>query len=155
MAESPRLMGRNGRLWREYVRGATQEELAERHSMSQAAVSAAIAAVRDSIPMKEREALIKEEIDLFRMLRSEVLELWDQDAPDLVSNGRIMEGIKDHGGRLTALARAESLSARMHKLLGIEAAAKVDLTMQGEEEAARRAAADALTELHGGTSDAA
>lgn len=153
MAESVRLMGRNGRIWRDYVRGKTQEEIAEKYEITQASVSNAIAQVRDSIPVIEREALIKEEIDLFRHLRDQVLELWDADAPNLVSNGRVMDGIKDHAGRLAALARAESLSARLHRITGIEATQKVDLTMNGEEEAARKAAADAIAHLHGGDTE--
>lgn len=150
MAESVHLMGRNGEIWRAYVRGKTQEEIAEKYGLTQPAVSNAISRVRDSIPQVEREQLIKEEIDLFRHLRDKVLELWDADAPNLVSNGRVMDGIKDHGGRLAALARAESLSARLHRITGIEATQKVDLTMSGEEEAARKAAADAISHLHGG-----
>jgi DNA-binding CsgD family transcriptional regulator len=150
MAESVRLMGRNGRIWRDYVRGKTQEDIAQKYDLDQSTVSNAIANVRDSIPVLEREALVKEEIDLFRHLRDQVLELWDADAPNLVSNGREIKGIKDHGGRLAALARAESLSARLHRITGIEATQKVDLTLQGEEEAARRQAAEAVTYLHGG-----
>lgn len=149
--EEPRLAGRNGEIWRAYCRGATQAALAEEFGISQQRVSQIIAEVRDSIPMEERESTLKQEIDLLRDLRRDVLSLWDADAPNLVSNGRVIEGVKDHGGRLAALARAESLTARLHKITGIEAAQKVDLSVQGEEEAARRAAADALAHLHGGT----
>lgn len=151
--EEPRLAGRNGSIWRAYCRGTTQAALSEKHGISQQRVSQIIAEVRDAIPLEERDLILKQEIDLLRALREEVLELWDADAPDLVSNGRLMEGIKDHGGRLAALARAESITARLHKITGVEAAQKVDLSMQGEEEAARRAAADAMTHLHGGTDE--
>jgi transcriptional regulator with XRE-family HTH domain len=149
--EEPRLAGRNGKIWRAYCRGKTQAALAEEFGISQQRVSQIVSDVRDAIPMQEREAILKQEIDLLSDLRSAVLDLWDQDAPNLVSNGRVIEGVKDHSGRLAALARAESLTARLHKITGIEAAQKVDLSMQGEEEAARRAAADALAHLHGGT----
>jgi hypothetical protein len=146
-----RLEGRNGAIWRAYCRGATQEALAEEHGISQPRVSQIIAEVRDSIPMEEREGLLKREIDLLNDLRRDVLSLWDADAPNLVSNGRVIDGVKDHSGRLAALSAAERLTARLHKITGIEAAQKVDLSMQGEEEAARKAAADALAHLHGGT----
>ncbi len=149
MAESARLMGRNGDIWRWYVRGMTQEDIAKKFDVSQATVSSAIAAVRDSIPQQERDALLKEEIDFLRAMRVELLELWDADAPDLVSNGRVMEGIKDHTGRLAAAARIESYSTRLHKLLGLEASQKIELNV-GEEAAAQRAAAEAATYLHGG-----
>lgn len=148
---NPALAGRNGQIWKLYCRGKTQEALAEIFQLSQAQISRIIADVRDSIPIEERDSLVKQETDLLRELRAEVLELWDQDAPDLVSNGRLMEGIKDHGGRLAALARAESLTARLHRVMGIDAPAKLDLNLGGEEEATRKAAADAVVQLHGGT----
>lgn len=148
---NPALAGRNGRIWKEYCRGATQEELAEKYELTQPRISQIIAEVRDSIPLDERDALVKQETDLLRDLRREVLELWDADAPDLVSNGRVIEGTKDHGGRLAALAAADRLTARLHRVLGIDAAQKLDLTLPGEIAAAQKAAAEAITELHGGT----
>ena len=152
MAESTdRLAGRNGAIWRAYCRGATQEKIAEKHGISQARVSQIVNEVRDAIPIEERDALVKREVDFLAGLRDEVMELWDADAPDLVSNGRVIEGIKDHGGRLAALARAESLTARLHRVLGLDAPAKLDLSLVGEEEATRRDAAEALARLHGGT----
>jgi transcriptional regulator with XRE-family HTH domain len=129
----------------------TQEALAEKFEISQQRVSQIVNAVRESIPAEERADLVKQEADLLRDLRAAVLELWDTEAPDLVSNGRLMEGIKDHSGRLAALARAESLTARLHRMAGLDAPAKLDLTLQGEEEATRRDAAEALARLHGGT----
>jgi hypothetical protein len=151
----PRLAGRNGEIWRKFCRGRTQSALAEEYGISQARVSQIIAEVRDGIPTEERENVLKAEIDLLRQLRDEVLNLWDADPNKAyAANGRELEGVVDHGGRLAALARAESITARLHKITGIEASQKVDLTLQGEEEAARRAAADAIAELHGGTDDA-
>jgi predicted transcriptional regulator len=148
---NPSLAGRNGRIWKLYCRGQTQEALAAAFDLSQARISQIIAEVRDSIPIEERDTLVKQETDLLRDLRSEVLELWDAEAPELVSNGRVIEGIKDHGGRLAALARAESLTARLHRVMGIDAPAKLDLNLGGEEAAAQKAAADAAAHLHGGT----
>jgi len=148
---NPALAGRNGRIWKLYCRGRTQESLAEEFELTQARISQIIAEVRDTIPIEERDALVKQETDLLRDLRADVLRLWDEDAPDLVSNGRVIEGVKDHGGRLAALARAESLTARLHRVLGLDAPAKVDLTLPGEVAAAQKAAADAAAHLHGGT----
>lgn len=150
--EEPRLAGRNGEIWRKFCRGRTQAALSEEYGISQQRISQIIAEVKDSIPTQEREDVLKAEIDLLRQLRDDVLELWDA-GPNkaYAANGRELEGVADHGGRLAALARAESITARLHKITGIEASQKVDLSLQGEEEAARRAAADAIAELHGGT----
>lgn len=150
---NPALAGRNGQIWKLYCRGLNQEALAEKFDLSQSRISQIINEVRDSIPIEERDAVVKQEVDFLRELRAEVLELWDADAPDLVSNGRVIEGTKDHGGRLAALARAESLTARLHRVLQIDAPVKVDLTLGGEEEATRRAAAEAAVHLHGGTNE--
>lgn len=147
---NPSLAGRNGQIWKFYCRGMNQIALAEKFGVSQPRISQIINEVRDAIPIDERNDIVKAEVDLLRELRAEVLELWDAEAPNLVSNGRIMEGIKDHGGRMAALARAESITARLHKVMGVDAPAKVDLTLGNEEEAARRAAADAMTHLEGG-----
>ena len=154
---NPSLAGRNGSVWRDYVRGATQEALAEKYNVSQPRISQIISEVRDSIPQQEREALIKEEIDFLRRMRWELLEVWDMKAApvtagqlgEIVKDPETGEPVRDHSGRLAAAARIESYSARMHKLLGLEASQKIDLNV-GEEEAAKRAAADALNHLHGG-----
>lgn len=152
---NPALVGRNGRIWRDYCRGATQEKLAEKYGVSQPRISQIVNEVKDSIAIEERADLIRQETDLLRMLREETLELWDADAPDMVSNGRVIEGIKDHSGRLQALAAVDRLTARLHRVLGLDAPQKVDIGLGGEVEAAKKAAGDALSYLHGGTDDPA
>lgn len=157
---NPALAGRNGRIWKEFCRGASQAELAQKYNLSPQRISQIINETRDSIPFEERDALVKQEMDLLRDLRKEVLELWDADAAPLIHGPRAEivrdendNVVRDHSGRLAALARAESLTARLHRVLGLDAPAKLDLNLSGEEEAARKAGADALTRLHGGTDE--
>jgi DNA-binding CsgD family transcriptional regulator len=156
-----RMEGRNGQIWREYVRGATQEALAEKYGIGQQRVSQILAAVREKIGTQERSELIAEEIDLFRDLRADILAtVYDaKGAPvtagkdgDIVRDPETGEVVRDASTKLAALARVEALSARMHKLLGLEATQKIDVNV-GEEEASRRAAAEALSRLHGGSSE--
>lgn len=149
---SRRLEGRNGEIWRLFCRGRTQESLAEQFGISQPRVSQIINEVRDSIGPVERADIVKRESDLLDQLRAEVLDLWEK-GPNkaYAANGRELEGVEDHSGRLAALAAADRLTARMHRLLGLDAPAKLDLSLQGEEEASRRAAAEAIAKLHGGT----
>lgn len=157
MPESPRLMGRNGAIWREYCRGATQEALAEKYALSQQHVGEIINKVADSIPQQERTRLINEEVDFFRAMRVEALAVWDMPAApvtagkdgDIVRDPTTQEVVRDHSGRIAAARLALDMSARMHKLLGLEAATKLDVGV-GEEEAAKRAASEALAHLHGG-----
>lgn len=146
-----RLEGRDGEIWRLFCRGTTQEALAEKFEISQPRVSQIIAAVRESIGPQERADIVKQEADLLDALRAEVLELFDADPIPLVSNGRVIDDVKDHSGRLAALAAFDRITARKHRLLGLDAPQKLDLSLAGEEEAARAAAADALSHLHGGT----
>jgi DNA-binding transcriptional regulator LsrR (DeoR family) len=153
-----RLDGRNGEIWFRYCRGETQEALGEAFGISQRRVSQIIEAVRKSIGPEERTDLIQEEVDLFRRLRSQVLsEIWDAEAGfvPVGKDGELMRDpttgkwVRDHGGRLAALAAAERLSARMHKLLGLEAATKL-IVDDGEKAAAERQGAEAASYLHGG-----
>lgn len=151
---NPSLAGRNGRIWKEYCRGATQEELAEKYVLSQQRVSQIINQIRDETPFEERDALVKQEVDLLRDLRKDVLELWDKPPNKAyAANGRELEGVEDHSGRIAAVKTAETLTARLHRVLGLDAPAKLDLNLTGEEEAARKAAAESLTRLHGGTEE--
>lgn len=162
MAErSDRLMGRNGELWRRYCRGTTQEALAAEYGITQQAVSEAIRTVADSVPMQERAELIAQEIDHFRKMRDEILDVFDAPAaPVTVRSGegwdyvtepgsRGTEYVRDHTGRLNAARIALGYSERMHKLLGLDAAQRMDLGVS-EEAAARLSAAEALAHLHGG-----
>lgn len=158
MAESTRLAGRNGEIWRAYCRGATMEDLAGRYGVTMQRVSQIIEQVADSIPQQERKALVDAEVDFFRQTRTEIMDLWlnTNGAPVTAGKDGVIvrdpetgEVVRDHTGRLNALNIAERYSARMHKLLGLDAPLAVHLT--GEEaEAAKTAAAEALAHLHGG-----
>ena len=158
MGESIRLYGRNGALWREYCRGATQEDLADKYGISQATVSESIAKVANSIPQRERAELIKEEIDFFRDMRIRLLEVFDLEAApvtagkdgDIVRDPETGEPVRDHTGRLNAARMALAYSERMHKLLGLEAAMKIE-TGPAEDEKTKEVASEALTHLHGGS----
>jgi hypothetical protein len=157
MAESTRLMGRNGAIWQRYCRGATQEDIALEFDISQTTVSQVITAVADSVPETERRQLIAQEVDFFRQTRFEVMKLWDA-KPTPVTAGKDGEVVRDpatgevvydHSGRLAALDRAIRISERMHKLTGLESALKLDVNAN-EVVAARVAAEEAAAYVHGG-----
>lgn len=158
--ERKRLEGRNGDIYKKYCRGHTQESLAEEYGISIARVSQIVTQVTETVPNTERVDLIKQEIDFFRDMRVRLLEVFEMTAApvtagkdgDLVRDPATGEYVRDHTGRLNAARMALSYSERMHKLLGLEAAMKVDIG-PGEEEAARLAAARAVAHLHGGEGD--
>jgi plasmid maintenance system antidote protein VapI len=157
MAEGDRLSGRNGEIWRKYVRGRkTMEQLAEEYGISHQRVSQIIKAVRDSIPQETRDQLVREEVELWRTLQGEVLELWDaKGAPitagkdgNLVKDPETGEYVRDHSGRLAGVKMALAISESLRRMLGTDAAQKVDVNV-GEQAAAEEAAAEALSRLAG------
>lgn len=160
--EEANLEGRNGEIWRAYYRGEKQGDIAARYGITQARVSQICAQVRASIEPQERAELLKSELDLLSDMRREVLTLlFDMGgAPvtagkdgDIVRDPETGEVVRDHTGRLNAARVALSISERIAKAAGLDAAQKLEVNA-GEEEAARAAAAQAAAHLHGGgTSD--
>lgn len=157
--KNARLEGRNGQIWVEYCNGRTQEFLAEKYSLSQARISQIISEVRDSLGEEIRNETIATEAELLRRLRAEVLaDVYGANpAPvtagkdgEIVKDPETGEVVRDHAGRLAGLNAANTLTMRLHRLLGIDAPAKLDLNLSGEEERAKQAGAEAAAYLHGG-----
>lgn len=73
MAETERLDGRNGAIWRAYVLGRTQEAIAEEHSISQQRVSQVLAEVRASIPGDARTDAALVDLERLDVLLSGVM----------------------------------------------------------------------------------
>lgn len=154
------LTGRTGEIWRAYLSGQTQEQIAKQHGIGQQRVSQIIAAVRASMPELDRQHLVQREAEFLDRLRTEVLDLWDRPPIPAYSNGKMIlmpDGetvAEDHSGRLAALDRAVRLHERLTKMLGLDAPAKADVSLVGaEREATSEAAAAALAYLQGATDD--
>lgn len=159
MGESTRLAGRNGSIWQEYCRGATMEALAEKHGISKPRVHEIIQQVRNDVPQENRLEVIREQIDWLRETRRSIMELWDKNgAPvtagkdgDLVYDPENNTVVRDHTGRLNAAKVALQFAEREAKLLGLDAAQKVELS--GEDEASRKLAAESAAYLDQGGED--
>lgn len=160
--KNARLEGRNGRIWRDYCRGANMATLAERYSLSIARISQICSEVRDSLGEEVRNETIQQEAEMLRTLRDEILaEVYDaKPIPvtvgkdgDILKDPETGEVVRDHGGRLAGVAAADRITQRLHRLLGIDAPAKLDLNLTGEEERAKQAGAEAVAYLHGGSDD--
>lgn len=164
--EADDLTGRTGRIWRAYVSGATQEAIAREHGITQGRVSRILSEIRDSIPDADRAHLVQREADFLDQMRRVVLDLVDRPPIPAYSNGKpiLMEDgtvAEDHSGRIAAWDRALKAHERLSKLLGLEAAAKTDVTMSVDvdnavverikaERAARLAAAEAARQAADG-----
>lgn len=167
MTETDRTLGRNGAIWRAYCRGATQEALAERYGLSQQRVSEIVRQVRDSIPEEDRANEVTRSLELLHELREGALEIWEMAAapvfvgkdgevardPDQVDDEH-PEGVvvRDHSGRLAALTTALKVDGEIRKLLGLDAATKLDVSVSAQEERAAEALAqEAAARLAGDT----
>lgn len=151
---------RNAEIWAAYVRGETQAAIGARYGITQQAVAKVVAQMRSDIPERIKEDVIHREVEFLDWARTEALTLWDaQGAPvtagkdgDLVYDPETGGIVRDHAGRLAGLRTAVDISARLAKMLGLDAASRVDATVSGAEtaamaalaeEAARRVAGDA------------
>ena len=159
MSRPRRLEGRDGSIYRAYILGATQEELAERHGIDQTRVSQIIRAVVASIPeedLAERRKRVLDNLDVLSQVAAEVME---NGVAQAYSNGRPMvdgdgEPILDYGTRLAALDRVLKIGERQAKLLGLDAAQRVDVAVSEQaKEAMSAAAADAIARLAGTTEE--
>lgn len=160
--KNARLEGRNGEIWVEYCNGRTQDFLAEKYNLTQQRISQIVGEVRDNLPEEIRAETIASEADLLRRIRAEIIEEVYGAKPvpvtvgkdgDILKDPETGEVVRDHGGRLAALDRVDKLTQRLHRLFGIDAPAKLDLNLNGEEEKAKAAGAEAVAYLHGGTDD--
>ena len=129
-----RLEGRNGAIWKAYVSGATQEAIAAEHGISQAQVSRVLSEVRESIPPTERATAVLRELDFVDQMRRAALDVFDLPPKPAYSNGRMMVDenglpIPDHSARLAAFDRAMKAHERLSKLLGLDAAAKSEVSV--------------------------
>ena len=146
-----RLDGRNGEIWQRYIRGETQSAIAERYGISQQRVSQIIREVADSIPQQTREEVVTRELDLLWRLRTEILdEIYD--APGIpVTAGRdgtlvvdpeTGQVVRDYSGRIAAAQMSIRISETIRRMLGIDAAQRVDVNV-GEQAATEAGAAEA------------
>lgn len=126
-------------MWRLYVRGRTQDQIAKDYGTYQVNVSRALKRVKDSIGTEQREDLIFREYAFLDRIRSEILEIWDSGpAPvtagkdgEIVLDPETGEPVRDHTGRLRAVETAGRFTDRMHDLMGLKAALKVEGTVTG------------------------
>lgn len=136
--DGDRLAERDAQIWADYVKGKTQRELAEEHGIGQQRISQIIDQVRTDIPQETKEAIVVREAELLTSIRRDVVEL--------IGEART-EGA--HRVFLDGIDRLVRLSERHARLLGLDAASKVDIGMTEETEATARLAADAARRLAG------
>lgn len=98
----PRLDGRNGEIWRQYLMGRTQEAIADEYGIGQQRVSEVLAAVRESIGTADLADVAR--VDLERL--------------DLMLSGVMPSATR---GDTKAIGAAKGLLERRAKMLGLDA----------------------------------
>lgn len=106
-----------GEMWRLWVSGVTQSDLAKRYDLAQATVSERLAIWRKNLPETERETVFRRELDLLDDLRRRQLRI--------AYNER-----EDTAVRLAAMRDALKGSERLAKMLGFDAATSIDATVR-------------------------
>lgn len=140
MADGDRLAGRNGAIWQAYIRGATQESIARKFKISQQRVSDVIKQVRDNLPEETKNEIVTREVELLYLTRESVVELMEQARAG--GEPKIL---------LDAVDRLVRIGERQARLLGLDAATKVEANVTADESAATIAlAADAARRVAGG-----
>lgn len=152
-----RLLGRNGQIWREYINGSTQDAIGERYGIHQSRVSQILAEVRKAIPEEDRveriqryaEQLDRQSVELEAIIAAGPLPAYSNGRPILLEDGVTIA--EDHSHRVTAMREQRAVQERAAKMLGLDAAMKVqnahlfEVTPELQErlDAARRALDDA------------
>lgn len=157
MADQMRNARRNEDWYRDHaVRGMTLRAIAERDGVSQATVHAGIQAVRDSIPQSTREQRIADVLEFYAKVRNEAWALADLPGAPVTAGtlGEILhdpetgQPVRDYAGRLRALETAMKTVEHERRLLGLDAAQKIEQTVT-DQTAAMRAAKEARKRLEG------
>lgn len=133
---APRTTLRDWMWWELYVKGHTQQQIADKYGKSQSFVSERLKAVRANLPTDAREDIRKRRIDEMERLRARIWRIADSEgAPvtagkdgDLVRDPVTGEVVRSYQDQLAASRELRAWQEREAKALGLDAATKVDMT---------------------------
>lgn len=129
------LEGRNGEIWRGVtIYRKTEEALAVEHGISQQRVHQIVESVRKQIPDTDLDFARRESIEFYAEMTRRAIEIVDlTPAPVTVGkDGNVLrepdtgEVVRDYSGRLNAMQVAMKADAERRKMLGLDAAQKVE-----------------------------
>jgi hypothetical protein len=124
--DGPRLDGRDGEVWRAYLYGHTQEQIAADYEISQSRVSRIISEIRESIPQTSKtDAAL---IDLERL--------------DLMLTGLLPAA---RNGDTKASGAAMRIIERRARMLGLDATESLSVVLERHRDLEGQLVADALT----------
>lgn len=160
---NPQYEGRNGQIWKMFVSGYTQEAIAEELGLSQSGISRILKAVRESLSEPDRLELRQihiEQLGVLTQLSARLTNL--KPSPAFSTSGKPLEYtdengveryVEDYTAILNGAKLALSIQERAAKLMGLDAPAKSEVTIHGEDEASALLAKEALKRLNGEEED--
>lgn len=140
-------------MWAEWVKGATQQEIANRYGLHQTTVSERLKRYQETLPEDTRETILRREIDRLDQIFTPLLTLATSEPPPAYSNGRPMvdddgKAVPDWSVVISASQAVLKIQDRLAKFLGLDAPAKAEvLHVEAASEAARAAAGAAAARL--------
>lgn len=151
---------RDKQIWQDWCAGKVQADIAAEHQVTQPRVTQIIKRYRQAVPGSDeaeayRQAFISQ-LDRLRLMMTEIIQ---HDAPPAFSNSGVMlidergRPVRDFSGKMNAARTIALLIGQQAKILGVEAPAKIDLSMTvtSATEAAKAAAIQAQAFLDSGT----
>lgn len=172
--DNGRLEQRDWDMWAAYCRGTTQQELSLKYKISQSHVSQRLKAVRESIPLEEKQQVLRRHLDALASMSAELWKLVEDGPAPAYSNGRRVtmptddpdvpgEQVWDHSARMAAMDRLGRFLEREAKLVGLDAAIEASVSVEDRRPAelqslldrTRQAVAEREAELRGGGEAAA
>lgn len=114
-----RLDGRNGKIWRLYCRGISQEKLAEQFDLSQQRVSQIVSEIRESIPELSKDVHRRQHLEVLAEARAVLTQLALEDPVYAL----------EASDRMAAFRELRAYLEREAKMLGLDEAEKIDHTV--------------------------
>lgn len=135
-AAAIRLGERRAEAYHLWITGKTQRFIAEHLGISQQVVSDDVNAYRDSIPAEDRDQMRRDQVQRLQGLRDAMYELATKDGTpitagkdgDLVIDPDTGQAARDYSTRIQATREISKLDEREAKLLGLNAADKVEVS---------------------------
>lgn len=135
-AAAIRLGERRAEAYRMWITGKTQAFIADHFGIDQTTVSLDLKAYRDSIPAEDRDQMRRDQVQRLQGLRESMYELATKDGTPVTAgkDGYIVNDpitgavVRDYSLRVQATREISKLDEREAKLLGLNAADKVELS---------------------------
>lgn len=133
----PEFEGRSGEIWRAYaIKRWTQQRIADHFGLSQQRVSEILAKVREQIGTPDKLEAIRQSVELYQDIIARAEELARLEGSpvtagkdgDTVYDPETQKIVRDYSARLAALKTMRDTDAELRKLLGLDAATKVETT---------------------------